>query len=92
METVEYTCEQPRELKIGTKIPLGIVKEILLNCYMNVNFKFNGEIYGRIDIVTLGSLLGPILADIFLTVLENGTQVRLISKCSFSCRHMDDTL
>ena len=92
METVEYICEQLRELEIETTIPLGIVKEILPNCTMNVNFKLNGEIYRRLDGFALGSLLGLILADIFLTKLENGTMARLIDKCSFSCRHMDDTL
>ncbi|CAH8865615.1 unnamed protein product [Trichobilharzia szidati] len=39
----------------------------------------------------MGSPLGPILADFFLSKLENGPLNNLIRKFSFYCRYMDDT-
>ncbi|CAH8629860.1 unnamed protein product [Schistosoma rodhaini] len=58
---------------------------------MNVNFKFNGDIFRQTDGVAMGSPLGPILADIFLAKLENGHLKKIIQEFKFYCRYMDDT-
>ncbi|CAH8470476.1 unnamed protein product [Schistosoma mattheei] len=49
------------------------------------------RIYRQIDGVAMGSPLGPILAGIFLSKLENGPLAQEIDKFSFYCRYMDDT-
>ena len=56
------------ELRIS--ISRNEMKELLLLCTKKVNFIFNGKIYLQVDGVTMGSPLGPVLADIFMTELE----------------------
>ena len=38
---------------------------------INVHFTFNEEVYKQTDGVAMGSLLGPVIADIFMVELEN---------------------
>ena len=45
---------------------------LVLRCTMNVQFQFNNKYYRQIDGVTMGSPLGPLLADVFMAKLENG--------------------
>ena len=46
------------------------MKELLYLCTKNVHFSFNNEIYMQNEGVTVGSSLGPVLANIFVVVLE----------------------
>ena len=46
------------------------MKEMLILCTKNVHFTYNRKIFVQTDGDTMGSLLGPVLADIILTVLE----------------------
>ena len=39
------------------------MKELLLLCTKHVHFTFNGDIYIQLDGVTMGSPLGPFLAN-----------------------------
>ena len=52
-------------------IPEDKLRQLLLLCTKNVQFTFNGQIFRQVDGVAMGSPLGPILADIFLSSLEN---------------------
>ena len=65
------------EKKIDTKKPKSILKELLYLCTKHVHFKFNNEIYIQCDGVAMGSLLGPLLANIFMISLEDNTLPKL---------------
>ena len=64
-------------------VPTAALKELLLNCTFNIEFKFNGKLYRQIDGVAMGSLLGPMLADIFLGKLETQPVKNYIDKMRF---------
>ncbi|VDP99114.1 unnamed protein product [Trichobilharzia regenti] len=88
---VDYICEQIIERKLYTGVPTGNLKQLLVKCTTNVQFLFNNEMYRRVDGVTMGSPLGPIFANIFLTKLENSPLKDEIAKMEMYCRYMDDT-
>ena len=92
METVEYICEQITQQQIDIGLPVTVIKELLLKCTMNVQFLFNGNLFRQIDGVAMGSPLGPFLADIFVSKLENGILKNKISNFKTYVRYMDDTL
>ncbi|CAH8557728.1 unnamed protein product [Heterobilharzia americana] len=58
---------------------------------MNVHFLFNKKFYRQSDGVTMGSPLGPILANVFLAELENGSLESIISGLELYCRYVGDT-
>ena len=53
--------------KIKTSIPKNILREILYQCTKEVHFMFNDEIYVQSGRVAMGSPLGPLPANIFMT-------------------------
>ena len=57
------------EKKIETNIPRNIMKDLLYLCTKHVHFTSNGKIHIQIDGVAMGSLLGPLLANIFMISL-----------------------
>jgi hypothetical protein len=90
VETINYICEQIelRGMRIG--IPVPDLKKLLLLCTHNVQFSFDNQIYRQIDGVAMGSPLGPLLADIFMSKLENGPLNNLIGEFKLYLRYMDD--
>ena len=58
-----------QEKKIKTSIPKSILRELLCLCTKEVHFIFNNEIQIQSDGVVMGSPLGPLLANIFMTSL-----------------------
>ena len=92
METVDYICQIIERDNLQIDLPKPYIKELLLRCTMNVNFLFNGLIYRQIDGVAMGSPLGPRLANIFMSKLENTILHEEISEFSLYMRYMDDTL
>ena len=56
--------------KIKASIPKNIIRELVYLCTKEVHFMFNDEIYIQSDGVAMGSPLGPLLANIFMTSLE----------------------
>ena len=58
------------ERKIKINFPKTILKELLYLCTKHLHFTFNEEIYIQIDGVAIRSPLGPLLANIFMTSLE----------------------
>ena len=59
-----------QEKKIKTSIPKNILRELLYLCTKEVHFMFNDEIYIQSVGVAMGSPLGPLFANIFMTSLE----------------------
>ena len=54
-------------------------------------FQFNGALYEKTDGVAMGSLLGPLLANVFMLSLEE--KLELEGKLpDYYCRYVDDTL
>lgn len=90
IETVEFICEYIDNTVPEFPLPTSLLKELILRCTLNVQFKFNGELYRQIDGVSMGSPLGPILADIFMGKLEATKLNNKIKETKFYCRYVDD--
>ena len=58
------------EKKIQTNIPKTVLKELQYLCTKQLHFTFNNNIYIQCDGVAMGSPLGPLIANIFMTSLE----------------------
>ena len=54
-------------------------------------FQFNGALYEQTDGVVMGSPLGPLLANVFMTSIEENLE-RQGKLPSFYRRYLDDTL
>ena len=70
LETVDYVCDQLVQQQIDIGLPITTAKQLLLKCTINIQFMFNGQLFRQIDGVAMGSPLGPLLADLFLSKLE----------------------
>ena len=57
------------ERLIDTKITRQQMKKLLLICTKEMHFSFNGRMYRQIDGVAMGSPLGPVIANIFMSEL-----------------------
>ena len=68
------------------------MKELLLLCTKKVHFTFNGKIYIQVDGVTIGSPLGPVLADIFMIESEKAILPELTEFIKFWTKYVDDTI
>ena len=65
--------------------------DLILLRAKNVHFTFNKDICEKIDGVTMGSPLGPVLAGIIMVELENTMVARLSNHLYFWRRYVDDT-
>ena len=65
---------------------------MLLLCTKKVHLTFNGKTYIQTDGVAIGSLLGPVLADIFIIELEKSLVPELTSYIKYWKRYVDDTI
>ena len=71
------------------------MKNLLKDCCTKiVAFSFNNTIYEQIDGVSLGSCLGPVLANIIMTELETVLVDKLFAAnlLKFYIPNLDDTL
>ena len=89
-ETVNYICEYIERSNRDVGIPVADLKKLLLLCTENVQFMFNNAIYRQKDGVAMGSPLGPLLADIFMSKLETQLLCPLIEQFTLYCRYVDD--
>ena len=92
LETVDYICKVIKDKQFEIGIPILSLKQLLLRCTMNAQFLFNGDYYRQIDGVAMGSPLGPILADFFMTKLEHDSLKSTLSTFDYYFRYVDDTL
>ena len=80
-----------QENKIETSIPKNILRELLYLCTKEVHFMFNDKIYIQNDGVAMGSPLGPLLANILMTSLEEEVMPKLTTFLCNWKRYVDDT-
>ena len=90
LETIDYICERIEALKYPIGIPITSLRELLLRCTLNVQFLFNGNYYRQIDGVAMGSPLGPLFADIFMSKIETLKLHDTICNFKFYGRYVDD--
>ena len=70
------------------------IKEKLKDCFTKNAFTFNNVIYEQIDGVSMGSCVGPTLANIIMTELELrvGDSLFKDGLLKFYIRYVDDAL
>ena len=80
--------------QILTNLKPRTLEKLIKNCCTKTPFSFNGVLYHQIDGVSMGSPLGPTLANILMTELEDDIIRPLITlnKLKFYVRYVDDTL
>ena len=79
---------------VTTNLTKRTIKKSLKDACSKTVFTFNDKIYKQIDGVSMGSPLGLLLANIFMTELEKDIIQKLIDKkfIKFYIRYVDDTL
>ena len=79
---------------LNTNIKKRTMKKLLKDCCSKNALTFNNVIYKQIDCVSMGSCLGPVLANIIVTELETVIVDKLFRKnfLKFYISYMDDTL
>ena len=60
------------------------MKKLLLDTCLKTAFKFNGVIYEQKDGVCMGSSLGPLLANVIMTDLEEKVIKPLATQSNFT--------
>ena len=70
-KTIDIILKRIYENKeINTSISKKDMKDMLILCTKSVHFSMNGDIYLQVDVNSLGSPLGPVLATIFMVELK----------------------
>ena len=79
---------------IPTTLQKLTMKKFILHACTKTAFSFNSKFYKQIDGVSMGSPLGPMLANIIMTALESTIVKGLVDKSivKLSMRYVDDTL
>jgi hypothetical protein len=86
-ETIELICKHSHL----TNIPTDALRHLLELCTKDVQFLFNDQLYKQADGVAMGSPLGPIFADIFMSSLEKRA-LSDINDLHYYRRYVDDTI
>ena len=89
-DTLEYICDYTRTHNICICMPLADLKQLLLFCTHNIQLKFIDKIYRQKDGVAIGCPLRPILANIFVTKVENTKPNQFIDGFVVYERYADD--
>ena len=89
-ETILFLCNHIDNNHIDLGIPTQYIRELLLRCTFNVQFRFNNLMYRQTDGVAMGSPLGPLLADCFMAKLETYILKPTIDQFTIYKRYMDD--
>ena len=79
---------------IPTTLQKRAMKKLIIGVYTKTVFSFNSKFYKQIDGVSMGSQLGPILANIIMTELESTIVKELVNKLlvKLYMRYVNDTL
>ena len=91
IETVDHLCRHITVSQPNFPIPIPLLRRLILICVKDIRFVFNGQTYKQIDGVSMGSPLGPLLADVFMAKLESTSLAQCIDNFQFYARYMDDT-
>ncbi|MGL5708699.1 MAG: reverse transcriptase domain-containing protein [Aeromonas sp.] len=89
-ETIDYLCTYIEEKERVIGLPTNTLKRLLFLCTSNIQFMFNNDIYRQKDGVAMGSPLAPLLADIFMSKLENQHLKSIIAPMVVYKRYVDD--
>ena len=89
-ETIDYIVDVIDRKKIILVLPTSDLKKLLSLCTENIQFTFNDTIYRQKDGVAMGSPLGPLFADIFMSKLENDQLKQTIEGITCYKRYVDD--
>ncbi|CAF3362230.1 unnamed protein product [Rotaria sp. Silwood2] len=91
-EAIEVTLDMLFKRSNPAPIPFTReqFKELLEIAVCNVPFRFHDKIYIQNDGVAMGSPLGPVLADLFMTHLEQRLNKFSTNKPSIWIRYVDD--
>ena len=93
--TIKIILKRVYEEKLlATKLRRNTLKKLIKDTCMKTAFSCNNKLYKQIDGVSMGSSLGPVLANIIMTELEKIVVSDLISSglIKFYIRYVDDTL
>ncbi|CAH8588824.1 unnamed protein product [Dicrocoelium dendriticum] len=90
-ETVENLCDFIASQNMSVGLPLEYLRDMILLCTENIRFEFEGTAYKQIDGVAMGSPLGPVLADIFLGLIERQVTASICEATLYK-RYVDDIL
>ena len=74
-----------------TQLDIDEMKQLLETCTKEMHFSYNGTICRQIDGVSMGSPLGPVIANIFMVELEKTLVPQLEESISLWYRYVDDT-
>ena len=79
---------------VNTKLRKSTLKKLILDACQKTTFSFLAKLYEQVDGVSMGSSLGPVLANIIMTELEKVVVKNLIDDgiIKFYIRYVDDTL
>ena len=88
---LKRVCE---EKLLETNLRRSTLKKLIKDTCMKAAFSYNNKLYKQIDGVSMGSSLGPVLANIIMTELEKIVVSDLINSglIKFYIRYVDDTL
>ena len=83
-----------KENLVKTNMRKNTLKKLIKDSYTNTAFSFDGKINKQIDIVSMGSSLGPVLASVIMTEFERLVVDKFIKDglIKFYVRYVDDTL
>jgi hypothetical protein len=70
-ETIGIICNCITREQLSLPISNEKLRQLLLLCTKDVKFAFENQYYRQIDGISMGSPLGPLLADIFMSHIEN---------------------
>lgn len=90
-ETVDDSCRLLHSLNLSIGLSLEYLSDLILLCTHNVLFEFEGTAYKQIECVTAGSPLCPVLAAIFLGLIERKIAAKL-SEAKLYKLYVDDIL
>ena len=89
-ETIDYICQYINENHSNFRLKECDLRKLLEMCCLNVQFSFNDRLFRQTEGLGMGSVLAPILADIFMAKLEN-TNSATLSEAKMYFRYVDDT-
>ena len=94
-KTVKIILDRVLEEKlVATTLSKRTLKKLILDSCTKTAFSFNNQLFEQIDGVSMGSALGPVLANIILSGFEKLIVSDLIKSgvIKFYRRYVDDTL
>ena len=89
-ETIDFVCNHISENHKDFELPVADLQELLYLCCSNIQFMFDGRLYRQTNGLSMGSALAPVLADLFMMMLEQ-KHATLLSGLQAYFRYVDDT-